>query len=123
MKHELFGMRPNTEFEITAYDNFGVLSVNTVASDEIGILLFEVSDIATHVSIGAPSAGIPDMNENAPHRLFIYNVKGQEVFSCELNYEGYTRFVWKGKDNHGQSVGKGVYFLKYGKIKKKLFWF
>lgn len=121
MKHELFGMTPNTRFSIDSYDSFGRIDAIVADSDESGILIFEISDNANMVTLCVHTTDVPEPEGNTIDRLFIYNVKGQEVFSCDFDYDSYTRFVWDGKNNRGESVGKGIYFLRYGKIKKKLF--
>ncbi|MFQ5650604.1 MAG: phytase [bacterium] len=55
--------------------------------------------------------GVP---EQAKVQLTIYNVRGQQVRKLvdEIQPPGYKKVFWNGKDNTGNVVGSGVYFLQ-----------
>jgi flagellar hook assembly protein FlgD len=46
--------------------------------------------------------------------LMIYNVKGQQVRKLvdEIQSGGYKSVLWNGRDDFGQEVGSGVYFIR-----------
>jgi hypothetical protein len=61
---------------------------------------------STTIAFSLPTAGKANLN--------IYNVKGQKVRDLgnpELT-RGHHTVVWDGRDNRGQSVSSGVYFVR-----------
>lgn len=52
--------------------------------------------------------------EQAPMILDIYNLKGQKVYSLHKGNlpEGNHRFTWQGRDQVGNVLSSGIYFLR-----------
>jgi flagellar hook assembly protein FlgD len=46
--------------------------------------------------------------------LVIYNVRGQQVRKLvdEIQSGGFKMVLWNGRDDFGQEVGSGVYFIR-----------
>jgi hypothetical protein len=52
--------------------------------------------------------------ETAPVKLVIYNILGQQVrvLADEVQPAGYKRITWNGRDDAGNAVSSGIYFIR-----------
>jgi hypothetical protein len=67
-----------------------------------------------------PTTTVPENLPTVGNEVKIYNIKGQLVFNKKMDNLTFASFVWDWHNNSGQKVASGVYFLKFGSVKKKI---
>ena len=104
VEYRLFGRLPGDEWLLLRSENLEVEGIS-----------FPTRLLAAHPNPFNPQVTVPfSLKDPGRVKVSIYDVAGRLVTNlADAHFDrGEHSLVWKGRDDHGQGVGSGVYFVK-----------
>jgi len=96
-------------------DDIQVISINTTGKTDSPVIPLKTVLKSNYPNPFNPSTTISfDMAKGDLVQIDIYNIRGQNITTLFNGYleAGTHQVVWKGTDNHGKTVGSGIYLYQ-----------